>query len=83
MVVLHGDAQVWLDELQEGKTMEERKKALRRLQGYTVKLSDGKMRKLGSAVDRIGEKVLVLKKEYYSQEVGVKEEPGEMEFLEY
>ncbi len=83
VVVLYGEAQEWLDRLQEGRTIEERKEALRRLQGYTVKISDGKLKGLGSAVDRIGEKVLVLKKEYYSGEVGVKEEPEEMEFLGY
>lgn len=83
VAVLYGDAQEWLDKLQEGRTMEERKEALRRLQGYTVKLSEGMLRRLEGAVDRMDEKILVLKKEYYSRETGVTEEPGEMEFLGY
>ena len=81
VVALYGDAQEWLDKLQEGRTMEERKEALRRLQGYTVKLPDGMLRRLEGAVDRIEDKILVLRKEYYSRETGVTEEPGEMEFL--
>lgn len=83
VVVMYGDAQLWLDRLLEGGTTEERRKALRRLQGYTIKLSEYKLKKLENALDPAGEKILVLKKEYYSLETGVGEEPGEMDFLSF
>lgn len=65
-------------------SIEEKKKAIRSLQPYTVGISDTLRQKLGNAITAIcDDGVLVLSSNYYSRETGVSEQPVGMEFLNY
>ncbi|CUX17768.1 CRISPR-associated helicase/endonuclease Cas3 [Clostridium sp. C105KSO13] len=65
-------------------TISERKQALRKLQPYTVGISEQMRQKLGNAVKSICEGAIqVLSENYYSKETGVSEEPEGMEFMNY
>ena len=68
----------------EYATLAEHKKALRRLQPYTVGISEQLRQKLGNAVTSVcGGTVYVLSQNYYSRETGVSEEPLGMEFINF
>ena len=68
----------------EYATLAEHKKALRRLQPYTVGISEQFRQKLGNAITSVcGGTVYVLSQNYYSRETGVSEEPLGMEFINF
>lgn len=64
-----------LDELVQASTEIEKKKILRKLQKYTVGISETRKNKLGNAVYENSEGVLVLCEGYYDEKVGVIDEP--------
>ena len=76
VVVPYGEGEKLLQELSAtGKTVEI-KNILRRLQRYTVQISNSMRRKLGNAVQTYSDTgILVLEKGYYNDEVGVTDEP--------
>lgn len=65
-------------------TIEEKRQALRRIQPYTVGISEILRQRLGNAITAICDGgVLVLSDNYYSKETGVSEQPVGMKFLNY
>lgn len=65
-------------------TVEEKKQAIRRLQPYTVGISEALRQRLGNAVRAICDgSILILSDNYYSKETGVSEKPVGMGFLNY
>lgn len=82
VVVPYGKSQELLYDLAETEDRGERKYLMRKLQKYIVNLSENTMKKMGpGAVSKLGEKIFVLDKRYYNDEIGVQTEPQEMEFL--
>lgn len=83
VVVSYGEADSLIDALQKTDDPDQKRTILRKLQRYTVNLSDAVMRRMGSgAVFGIEEnRVMRLDDRYYDQDAGVREEPGEMLFL--
>ncbi|MDO5424996.1 MAG: CRISPR-associated helicase Cas3' [Eubacteriales bacterium] len=83
VVVPFGQAEELLKEFQESDDGQKRKMILRKLQRYTVHLSNGWIQKLKNAVYGIEEnRILVLADGYYSRDTGVVEYPVEMPFLD-
>lgn len=83
VVVLYGEAERLVSELKGTEDPSGKRKILRKLQCYTVNLSDSMLRKLGSdAVYGIEDnKVLILEERYYDRNVGVLAEPAKMPLL--
>lgn len=83
VVVSYGESEELINALQREDDPDEKRKILRKLQRYTVNLSDAMMRRMGSgAVYGIEEnRVMKLDSRYYEQSTGVREEPGKMPFL--
>ena len=68
-----------LEELSQTQEEAEKKKILRKLQRYTVGISENRENKLGNAIYENEEGILVLCDGYYDKKAGVVDEP-EMEF---
>ena len=68
-----------LEELSQTQEEAEKKKILRKLQRYTVGISENRKNKLGNAIYENEEGILVLCDGYYDKKAGVVDEP-EMEF---
>ena len=68
-----------LEELSQTQEKAEKKKILRKLQRYTVGISENRKNKLGNAIYENEEGILVLCDGYYDKKAGVVDEP-EMEF---
>lgn len=84
VVVPYAEASRLLEELRITEDEQKKKMILRRLQRFTVHLSDTWMRKLGDAVYGIEEnQILVLADGYYSLDTGVVEHPSEMPLLDF
>lgn len=83
VVVSYGESDDLINALQREADQDQKRKILRKLQRYTVNLSDAVMRRMGSgAVYGIEEnRVMKLNSRYYDKSTGVQEEPGEMPFL--
>lgn len=83
VVVSYGMSDCLVNELQRETDPDQKRKILRKLQRYTVNLSDEWLRRIGSgAVYGIEEnRVMKLNDRYYDKNTGVQEEPGEMLFL--
>lgn len=64
-----------LEELSQVRTETEKKKILRKLQRYTVGISEIRKDKLGNAIYETSEGILVLSDGYYDKKVGVVDEP--------
>lgn len=64
-----------IEELLHAKTETEKKKILRKLQRYTVGISENRRRNLGNAIYENDEGILVLSDGYYDKKVGVADEP--------
>ena len=64
-----------LEELSQVRTEIEKKKILRKLQRYTVGISETRKDKLGNAIYESREGILVLSDGYYDKKVGVVDEP--------
>lgn len=64
-----------LEELLQVRTETEKKKILRKLQRYTVGISEIRKDKLGNAIYETSEGILVLSDGYYDKKVGVVDEP--------
>lgn len=81
VVPYNDEARELLDKLsQDYLEIEEQKKILKKLQRYTVGISEERKNKLGNAIHEIcNGKILVLCDGYYNKEVGVVDEPN-MEF---
>ena len=65
-----------LEELEQSSTETEKKNVLRKLQKYTVGISEARKGKLGNAIYENNEGVLVLSDGYYNRKVGVVNEPN-------
>ena len=65
-----------LEELEQSSTETENKKVLRKLQKYTVGISEARKSKLGNAIYENSTGVLVLSDGYYDRKVGVVDEPN-------
>ena len=65
-----------LEELEQSSTETEKKNVLRKLQKYTVGISEARKGKLGNAIYENSEGVLVLSDGYYDRKVGVVNEPN-------
>ena len=73
-----------IDILQNAYSVEQQKQAIRRLQPYTVGISEALKQKLGRAVTSVcGDSIQILSENYYSKETGVSEYPVGMKFLNY
>ncbi len=84
VVVPYKDAGIILQELPETADQEKRKSLMRKLQRYTVNLTDSTIRKIGQgAIHKREDGILVLKERYYDPQMGVCTEPREMEYLEF
>ena len=84
VVAPYGDAWEVLGDLERETEQSARKQNLRKLQRYTVNLSESMFRRMGpDAVSRQGEEILVLNGRYYDPDTGVKTEAGELEFLDF
>lgn len=64
-----------LEELLQVRTETEKKKILRKLQRYTVGISETRKSKLGNAIYGNSEGILVLSDGYYDKNIGVVDEP--------
>ena len=64
-----------LEELSQVRIETEKKKILRKLQRYTVGISEIRKDKLGNAIYETSEGILVLSDGYYDKKVGVVDEP--------
>ena len=64
-----------LEELLQVRTETEKKKILRKLQRYTVGISEIRKSKLGNAIYENSEGILVLSDGYYDKNIGVVDEP--------
>ena len=65
-------------------TLEEKKQAIRKLQPYTVSISQSMKQSLGNAITSICDgSILVLSENYYSKETGVSKQPEGMEFMNF
>jgi len=64
-----------LEELSQVRTETEKKKILRKLQRYTVGISEIRKDKLGNAIYETSKGILVLSDGYYDKKVGVVDEP--------
>lgn len=64
-----------LEELSQVRTETEKKKILRKLQRYTVGISEIRKDKLGNVIYETSEGILVLSDGYYDKKVGVVDEP--------
>ena len=65
-----------LEELEQSSTETENKKVLRKLQKYTVGISEARKSKLGNAIYENSTGVLVLSDGYYDRKVGIVDEPN-------
>ena len=84
VIVPYKDAGKILQELSDTAEQEKRKRLMRKLQRYTVNLTDSTIRKMGQgAIYRREDGILVLNERYYDINTGVCTEPREMEFLSY
>lgn len=84
VIVPYKDAGKILQELSDTAEQEKRKRLMRKLQRYTVNLTDSTIRKMGQgAIYRREDGILVLNERYYDINTGVRTEPREMEFLSY
>ena len=84
VIVPYKDAEKILQELSETAEQEKRKSLMRKLQRYTVNLTDSTIRKIGQgAIHKREDGILVLKERYYDPQMGVCTEPREMEYLEF
>ena len=84
VIVPYKDAEKILQELSETAEQEKRKRLMRKLQRYTVNLTDSMIRKMGQgAIYKREDGILVLKERYYDPKMGVCTEPREMEYLEF
>ena len=84
MIVPYKDAEKILQELSETAEQEKRKRLMRKLQRYTVNLTDSMIRKMGQgAIYKREDGILVLKERYYDPKMGVCTEPREMAYLEF
>lgn len=82
VVVPYGEAVDLLEALRTTEDIQKKKRILRRLQRFTVHLSNTWIRKLGDAVSGIEEnRILVLADGYYHCDTGVSEHPEKMVFL--
>ena len=63
------------EDLLHAKIETEKKKILRKLQRYTVGISENRKRNLGNAIYENDEGILVLSDGYYDKKVGVVDEP--------
>lgn len=82
VVVPYEEAADLLERLRNAEDGSDKKGILRKLQRFTVHLSNIWLKKLGSAVYGIEEnRILVLTDGYYSMSTGVVEHPVEMSFL--
>lgn len=76
VVVPYGiESNLLLEELVRVRTESEKKKILRRLQRYTVGISESRKNKIGNAIYENSEGILVLCNGYYDKKVGVVDEP--------
>lgn len=76
VVVPYGiELKLLLKELSQVRTETEKKKILRKLQRYTVGISESRRNKLGNTVYENSEGILVLCDGYYDKKVGVVDEP--------
>lgn len=76
VVVPYGiEANLLLEELVRVRTEAEKKKILRRLQRYTVGISESRKNKIGNTIYENSEGILVLCNGYYDKKVGVVDEP--------
>jgi len=85
VVEYNEEAKNQIDVLRDfNKSVGERRRAMRRLQPYTVGISEQLRQKLGNALSSIhDEPFQVLSENYYSKEIGVSEEPLGMELLNF
>ena len=84
VVVPYAEAGALLEELRISENEQKRKMILRKLQCFTVHLSNAWVRKLGNAVYGIeGNRFFVLSDGYYSLDTGVVEHPAEMPLLDF
>lgn len=84
VVVPYAEASALLKELSITQDERKRKMILRKMQRFTVRLSNMWMQKLGSAVYGIEEnRILVLADGYYCLDTGVVEHPMEMPLLDF
>ena len=84
VVVPYAEAGALLEELRISEDEQKRKMILRKLQCFTVHLSNAWVRKLGDAVYGIeGNRFFVLSDGYYSLDTGVVEHPAEMPLLDF
>ena len=76
VVVPYGiEPKLLLKELSQVRTETEKKKILRKLQRYTVGISESRRNKLGNTVYENSEGILVLCDGYYDKKVGVVDDP--------
>ena len=76
VIVPYGiESNLLLEELARVRTEAEKKKILRRLQRYTVGISESRKNKIGNVIYENSEGILVLCNGYYDKKVGVVDEP--------
>lgn len=65
----------------EANTEKEKKQILRKLQRYTVGISETRKNKLGNAVYENGDGILILCDGYYDEKIGVTDEPRMKDYM--
>lgn len=84
VAVPYQGADMILEKLSTEEDRKTRKQLLRKLQRYTVNLSDSMIKKMGDgAIHRRKGGLLILDRRYYDENIGAHTEPGEMEFLSF
>ncbi len=82
VVTPYGQALQMVDELEKETDFREKRLLLRKLQRYTIHLSEGMVRKLADGIYHVGEEqAAVLEARYYDQKTGVLEEAAPMQCL--
>ena len=82
VVAPYGEALRLTDSLEKETDFREKRLLLRKLQRYTIHLSEGMLRKLADGIYRMGEEQIpVLKERYYDKGIGVLEEAAPMQCL--
>ena len=84
ILVPYREGKELIQALQSEADPEQKRIILRKLQRYSVGVSEKTLKNLGNAVYGIEEnRVLVLAEGYYDENVGLKEEPSALDFLNF
>lgn len=84
VIVPYKDALKFADDYLKASDSISKKRILRKMQRFTVNISESKLKQLGDgAIYRRNEELLILDSRYYNEVTGIQIEAGEIPFLNY